>query len=89
MRKKTAVLFLVFLAAVCFCACSMLEEIPFEITKEDGKLVIGKQKYTYVIDTCCEVLLPNTRKLLEKFQQAGGQMTTAEALPANLIVDNP
>ena len=43
MRKKTAVLFLVFLAAVCFCACSMLEEIPFEITKEDGKLVIGIQ----------------------------------------------
>lgn len=53
------------------------------------KLVVGKQQYTYVIDTCCEVLLPYTQELLEKFVTAGGKMTTAEALPENNVIDHP
>lgn len=56
---------------------------------EDGKLVIGKQKYSYVIDTCCEILLPRTKELLEAFAEAGGKLTTAGALPANDIIDHP
>ena len=56
---------------------------------EDGKLVIGKQKYSYVIDTCCEVLLPRTKELLEMFTEEGGKLTTAEALPADDIIDHP
>ncbi len=55
---------------------------------EDGRLVIGRQRYTHVIDTCCEILLPRTQELLAEFTQAGGQMTTAEALPANDIIDH-
>lgn len=56
---------------------------------EDGKLVIGKQQYAYVIDTCCEILLPRTQELLKEFTEAGGQMTTADKLPANDIIDHP
>lgn len=55
---------------------------------ENGKLVISKQQYTYVIDTCCEVLLPRTQELLKEFIEAGGQITTAEELPANDIIDH-
>ena len=54
---------------------------------ENGKLVIGKQAYSYVIDPGCEVLLTNTERLLEEFKAAGGQMVSAEELPANDVVD--
>ena len=54
---------------------------------EDGKLVIGKQQYTYVIDTCCEILLPRTKELLNEFVQVGGQLTTVDALEENAIID--
>lgn len=56
---------------------------------EDGKLVIGKQRYSYVIDTCCEILLPRTQELLKAFAEDGGKLTTAEALESNDIVDHP
>lgn len=56
---------------------------------EDGKLTIGRQQYTYVIPSCCEVLLPKTKELLELFTQSGGQLTTAEKLAANEIIDSP
>lgn len=54
---------------------------------ENGKLVIGKQAYSYVIDPGCEVLFANTERLLEEFKAAGGQMVLAEELPANDVVD--
>ena len=54
---------------------------------EDSKLVIGKQAYSYVIDPGCEMLLANTERLLEEFKAAGGQMVSAEELPANAVVD--
>ena len=53
---------------------------------ENGKLVIGKQAYSYVIDPGCEVLLANTESLLEEFKAAGGQVVSAEELPANAVV---
>ena len=56
---------------------------------EDGKLVIGKQAYSYVIDTACEELFPHTKELLEAFVNEGGLITTVEALPSNDIVDHP
>lgn len=56
---------------------------------EDGKLVIGKQRYTYVIKACCDILLPYTEILLKEFTEAGGHMVTAAELSENNIVDNP
>lgn len=56
---------------------------------EDGRLVIGKQRYTYVINSCCEVLLPHTENLLREFVREGGRMTTAAELQVNDIVDQP
>lgn len=56
---------------------------------EDGKLVIGEQKYSFVIDSCCDILLPHTRKLLHDFVQGGGKMVGAEELPDNGVVDHP
>lgn len=54
---------------------------------EEGKLVIGKQAYSCVIDPGCEVLLENTEKLLAEFTAAGGKMVSAEELLVNDIVD--
>lgn len=56
---------------------------------QEGKLVIGKQKYSYVIDSCCEILLPQTEKLLKDFVQGGGQIVRAEELPDNTVIDHP
>ena len=56
---------------------------------EDGKLVVGKQAYTYVIDSVCEEMLSGTKALLEEFVKSGGRLTTVEALPANEVVDHP
>ena len=56
---------------------------------EGDRLVIGKQSYAYVINSCCEVLLPQTKELLAEYTQNGGQMVTAEELPANNIINHP
>lgn len=55
---------------------------------ENGKLVVGKQQYAYVIDDCCDVLLPKTQALLQEFATQGGQITTADQLPSNDIIDH-
>lgn len=56
---------------------------------EDGKLVVGQQRYTYVIDCLCEELLPHTRALLDAFIREQGQLVTPEQLACNHIVDHP
>lgn len=56
---------------------------------ENGHIVIGTQKYAYVVDPGCEVLLDSTRSLLNQFQAAGGKIVSADTLPANNVVDNP
>lgn len=58
---------------------------------ENGKLVIGKQRYSYVVDPGCELLLESTEVLLELFQTAGGMVITSEEslqiLPKNNVID--
>lgn len=54
---------------------------------ENGKLVIGKQAYSYVIDPGCEIFLENTERLLAEFQATGGQMVSVDELPTNDVVD--
>ncbi|MBQ8640208.1 MAG: hypothetical protein IJ468_13715 [Lachnospiraceae bacterium] len=53
---------------------------------EEGKLVIGVQRYSCVIDPGCEVLLDSTKALLDEYVRAGGTILTAdqlEQIPAN------
>ena len=56
---------------------------------KDGKLVIGKQKYSYILNPCGEVLLPSTEKLINEFVEQGGKIVTVEELPTNDVIDNP
>ena len=55
---------------------------------ENGKLIIGEQSYSYIIDSACEILLPNTQKLIENFISQGGKIVKADEIPANTICDN-
>jgi len=54
----------------------------------DGKLVIGEQSYSYVIDSACEVLFENTKKLLSEFKAQGGEIIKADDLLPNDVCDN-
>ncbi len=56
---------------------------------EEGQLVIGKQKYSYVIDPGCEILFDTTVKILDEFKLSGGKVITADELAENDVVDNP
>lgn len=56
---------------------------------ENGKIIIGKQSYTYIITECCDVLLENTQKLLEEFTAQGGKIVSAADIAVNDIIDNP
>lgn len=56
---------------------------------DDGKLVIGNYRYSYVIDPGCEVLLDTTEELLEGFEKSGGKIITVDELRAETIIDNP
>lgn len=55
---------------------------------ENGKLIVGKQKYTYVIKEGCDVLLPHTKQLLKEFEENGGMITTVEKIPENNVIDH-
>lgn len=55
---------------------------------ENGKLTIGEQSYSYVIDSACEILLPETKKLLDEFISQGGKIITVDELPKNPVCDN-
>lgn len=54
---------------------------------KNGKLIIGKQSYSYVVDPGCEVLFENTKRLLCEFETSGGTLATVEELPEDLVVD--
>lgn len=56
---------------------------------KDGKLVIGKQSYSYILCEQCEVLFENTRRLLDEFIKSGGKIVTVDDLKTDTIVDNP
>lgn len=55
---------------------------------KDGKLVIGLQEYSVVVDPGCEVLLPNTEKLLAEFKAQGGKIVGADEIGSNDVTDN-
>lgn len=55
---------------------------------KDGKLVIGKQEYSLILDPGCEVLTDNTKMLLEKFKAQGGKVVTLDDLPYNDVTDS-
>lgn len=56
---------------------------------ENGKLVIGKQSYSVIVDPGCQVHLENTEKLLEEFKQTGGKVISVDDVAFNDIIDNP
>lgn len=55
---------------------------------EDGKIVIGNQSYSYVVDPGCEILFENTEKILDVFKAEGGKVVSAWELDANDIINN-
>ena len=55
---------------------------------ENGKLVIGKQSYSVIVDPGCQIHLENTERLLEEFKQAGGKVVTVDDVEFNDIIDN-
>lgn len=55
---------------------------------ENGKLIIGKQKYTYVIEEGCDILLPHTKQLLKEFKESGGRVTTVAEIPENSVINH-
>ncbi len=55
---------------------------------ENGKLIIGEQSYSCVIDSACDILLPTTEKLLSEFKAQGGKIVAAEELPQNNVCDS-
>ena len=54
---------------------------------ENGKIVIGEQEYSYIIDSACDVLLPATEKLIAEFKAQGGEIITADKLSYNNVCD--
>lgn len=56
---------------------------------ENGKLIIGGQQYTTIINTCCKTLLDNTKKILTEFEKTGGLiLSSVDEIEENNIVDN-
>ena len=55
---------------------------------ENGKIVIGEQKYSRIITSCCDVLLPQTRKLLDEFLKSGGKVITVSDIEENGVINN-
>ncbi len=55
---------------------------------KDGKFIVGNQKYTYVITSCCDVLLDHTQNLIDEFVASGGMIVKTSDIPANMVTDN-
>ena len=55
---------------------------------ENGKLVVGTQTYSYVINCCCDELFESTEKLLKEFVAQGGKIVTPELLKSNEITED-
>lgn len=54
---------------------------------ENGKLIIGSQAYSYVIDECCDELLPKTKELFDEYRRQGGKFVTASEIKPNDVTD--
>lgn len=55
---------------------------------DKGKIIIGNHSYSYIIDECCEQILPETRKMIDEFIRTGGQIITVEQVKPNPVTDN-
>lgn len=55
---------------------------------EDGKLIIGCQKYSKVIISLCDELLENTKELLAEFESQGGQLVNPFDVESNDVIDS-
>lgn len=56
----------------------------------DGKeLVIGEKRYSRVIMSVGDVMLENTKRLIDEFIANGGKIVTVEDITANGIIDIP
>lgn len=55
---------------------------------ENGRLIIGSQSYDVLITTCCEIVMPNTKRLIEEFKSSGGKILTAKEIETNNVTDN-
>ncbi len=54
---------------------------------ENGKLVIGNQKYDKIIVSLCDMFFENTKKLLSDFEKQGGKIVTAVEFENNNVTD--
>lgn len=54
---------------------------------KDDKIIIGSQEYEYIIDSCCEILLPETQNLISTYKAQGGKIITADELAENNVVN--
>lgn len=52
---------------------------------QGDKLIVGMQSYSYVLNPCGKILLPNTERLLTEFINNGGKYNTD--IPRNDIID--
>ncbi len=55
---------------------------------ENGKLVIGNQKYDKIIVSLCDMLFENTKKLLFDFEKQGGKIVTINEIENNNVTDS-
>ena len=55
---------------------------------ENGKIIIGEQKYSRVIVSCCDKVFENTKKLLDEFLKSGGKIVTPADIDENRVIDN-
>lgn len=55
---------------------------------ENGKLIIGEQAYSYVIDCFCKFLLDNTQNLLKEFKAQGGKVVSIDEIAENKVINN-
>ncbi len=56
---------------------------------EGKELIIGEMRYSKIILPPHILFLDNTNRLLDEFRANGGEIVTADELPANNVVDNP
>lgn len=54
---------------------------------ENGKMVVGKQKYSCVITSFCKELLPSTESLLAEYKKQGGVIADISSLQANNVTN--
>ena len=54
---------------------------------KNGKIQIGKQEYSKIICSACEILLPKTKELLDAFVKEGGEIILAEQLSEREVID--